>query len=64
MDYCCGDFKYYVYSHTFQPTFQPYAGGGTWDVACCKSGCCVILEGLKFCPFCGTAFKRREAETP
>jgi hypothetical protein len=33
---------------------------GTWAVNGCCGGGCFVLEGLKFCPFCGAALPSKE----
>lgn len=51
MKYCCEKFK----EHTLQPRagIELDGGGKTWNVSGCCGGGCFVMEGIRYCPWCG-----------
>jgi len=67
MKYCCdrfahsaGEYRAAVGGGVLYPAGVPEAQieqneDGVWCVNGCCGGGCYVLEGMKFCPFCGAA---------
>lgn len=62
-DLCCEEWaravgevlSYQPYSAFRKPTAQIMRNAeGTYDVAGCCGGGCNVLDGLRFCPWCGS----------
>jgi len=62
-DYCCDKFEEYATKYegkgmSMYPMPSPVSqfnlfDDGTWGIYGCCHGGCYVVQGMKYCPFCG-----------